>query len=794
MRKSAATPGWAARGTLLRTLVVRWMRQRCQREPVKTEAIATAYDGNGNPIEVAETYTGPPGEESRVTRLAYDEFDRPLSKTDPRGERIIYGYDAVGNRTRLTDPDGKTTVYGYDALDRLTSVTLPPSGTEAGGVVEQRYLRNSLLKEVLYPNGASSTYAYDSANRLLSIDHRQHAAPVASYVYTYDRNGNRLVQEETNGGVTESTSYLYDGADRLVSVRYPDRSVTYTLDGVGNRATETVTDPGGAPILSARTYTYDARDRLIGRTDSVDPSNDVHWAYDANGNQIEKTASGETTGYVYDVRDQLVEVTRGGSLLESYAYAWDGLRTRKSGPGGLFRYVYDQRSLLLETDLSGTTVSKIEWGSDRLLALDHATEGRQLYLVDALGSPIALSKPDGTLQTRLQWDAWGNERKEVGESANRFGFTGYQRDEATGLYYAQARLYDPEVGRFLSEDPFEGEAMTPPSLHRYAYAHGRPTVFVDPTGREAMNGLDSENDIPYGPEKDFYDDLEAEVRARTSAAVSGAENEESLFRIAIDYLRRLLRTDDAAANFSSSIDRAIDEKRTTDDVLAGSDNQKPLRAAQAVVEEGQKLAGAVVEDAFKIEGALSGVKVTASLGSLTRFGARRISERGTLLDLHASRSGTGPRRWHSVASEDLPTGKSFSGRVFRLEEPSRLRTTWDVHAGNVASDHRYSGRGVGATYGSLTEETARAEVAKWGLESGRVSIWRSVKAENILDLTDPSVRRQLGVTLDDLTHPTDYSVTQRVGNWARQSGFEGLLVPSSPDRSGQNLVLFGGSK
>lgn len=29
---------------------------------------------------------------------------------------------------------------------------------------------------------------------------------------------------------------------------------------------------------------------------------------------------------------------------------------------------------------------------------------------------------------------------------NPFGFTGYQYDESTGLYFAQARYYIPEVG------------------------------------------------------------------------------------------------------------------------------------------------------------------------------------------------------------------------------------------------------------------------------------------------------------------------------------------------------------
>jgi RHS repeat-associated protein len=106
-----------------------------------------------------------------------------------------------------------------------------------------------------------------------------------------------------------------------------------------------------------------------------------------------------------------------------------------------------------------------------------------LYLFDALGSPVNLVDHEGTLQTRTQYDAWGNVRSEVGESWNPFGFTGHELDDETGLYYARARFYDPEVGRFLSEDPFGGLTEQPPSLHRYLYAYQNPTVYYDPTGR-----------------------------------------------------------------------------------------------------------------------------------------------------------------------------------------------------------------------------------------------------------------------------------------------------------------------
>jgi RHS repeat-associated protein len=56
-------------------------------------------------------------------------------------------------------------------------------------------------------------------------------------------------------------------------------------------------------------------------------------------------------------------------------------------------------------------------------------------------------------------------------------------DDKTGLIYANARYLDPDTGRFLSFDPFEGYDNKPISLHRYLYAYQNPARYVDKDGR-----------------------------------------------------------------------------------------------------------------------------------------------------------------------------------------------------------------------------------------------------------------------------------------------------------------------
>ena len=114
---------------------------------------------------------------------------------------------------------------------------------------------------------------------------------------------------------------------------------------------------------------------------------------------------------------------------------------------------------------TGQTRAKFDYGANSLLSLNTLNEPPQFYLYDVLNSVANLTNSEGAVQARYQYDAWGIKRNQVGESYNRFAFTGYEEDKETGLLYAKARFYDPDTGKFLSEDAWEGDQMIAPSLH-----------------------------------------------------------------------------------------------------------------------------------------------------------------------------------------------------------------------------------------------------------------------------------------------------------------------------------------
>ena len=54
----------------------------------------------------------------------------------------------------------------------------------------------------------------------------------------------------------------------------------------------------------------------------------------------------------------------------------------------------------------------------------------------------------------------------------------------------------------------------------------------------------------------------------------------------------------------------------------------------------------------------------------------------------------------------------------------------------------------------------------------------------MLDLTDASVRKQLGVRKADLVKSRDYSKTQAIGDWEKANGYDGILAPSARNGTG----------
>jgi len=105
----------------------------------------------------------------------------------------------------------------------------------------------------------------------------------------------------------------------------------------------------------------------------------------------------------------------------------------------------------------------------------NTTTGVSYFLTDHLNSTSALTDPTGTVVESLNYDSFGNN---AGSTRTRYTYTGRELDPDTGLFYYFARYYDPQLGRFLSEDPIEMEG----GINYYAYVSNDPAGFNDPFG------------------------------------------------------------------------------------------------------------------------------------------------------------------------------------------------------------------------------------------------------------------------------------------------------------------------
>ena len=88
---------------------------------------------------------------------------------------------------------------------------------------------------------------------------------------------------------------------------------------------------------------------------------------------------------------------------------------------------------------------------------------------------------DGFCQEILGYDEFGTLTTEQ-SNIQPFGFTCYQLDEVSNTWYAQAREYKPQIGRFLSEDLVKGFLHRPLTQNLYTYCSNKPLSNVDLDG------------------------------------------------------------------------------------------------------------------------------------------------------------------------------------------------------------------------------------------------------------------------------------------------------------------------
>ena len=119
------------------------------------------------------------------------------------------------------------------------------------------------------------------------------------------------------------------------------------------------------------------------------------------------------------------------------------------------------------------------------------TETRYM-LTDHLGSVDTIMEASGAIVERMSFDPWGKRRQinwvPINDPAGYMplvttrGFTSHEQLDTVGLVHMNGRVYDPELGRFLSADPVVQDVTNLQAWNAYSYVLNNPLSMTDPTG------------------------------------------------------------------------------------------------------------------------------------------------------------------------------------------------------------------------------------------------------------------------------------------------------------------------
>ena len=349
--------------------------------------------------------------------------------------------------------DGESSIlYHYDELNRLARRTMP--------------------------NGSSTSYEYDNIGRLQMLTHANDKGIIDRQRYEYDIRGNISCIEKERKGFSEhsgSFNYKYDATGKLIEVARDSKVLReYQYDAFGNRMRKT---SDGIETI----YSYNEADQLISKREA---ESETTYTYDRRGNITGICVDGNTSKrFVYGAANRLDKVIDSSGLVSEYMYDAAGQRVKELIGNVETEYIVDhskEHSNLVQRKRNGMN-QRFIWEDSIPLAMKGDEE--YYYLADIQGTPMHLVGADNALIESYAYDEFGNELSGMDrESIQPFAYTGYRKDVVSGTYFAQAREYMPDAGRFAGEDIVSGSITKPLAMNPYNYCLASPLIMVDRNG------------------------------------------------------------------------------------------------------------------------------------------------------------------------------------------------------------------------------------------------------------------------------------------------------------------------
>lgn len=385
------------------------------------------------------------------------------------GDRLTFGYDDYGRMNLATDFSGTATTWTYNKDGAPNLVTIPTGATATDNL--KRTLTYTPAHRVwasafnLLSGNLTNSYTYDVIERISTRDRGASSDAYYRRAVGYDNAGRLASFTDTHHWIERVRRCSGIGIQNCTWIDVPHddvlRSGSYTYDDNGNR-----TDLGGAS---------DANDRLTA-------FNGFTLSYDADGNLVHKVKAGVTDQTLtWNAFGQLTQVTVAGGSTITFGYDGFGRRVRKTVNGVSTRYVYDGTNVVEELDDTGHSVRRYSYypGIDQPHAVQRTSDGAVFYYnAEEPGTITALVDKNNQLANSYEYDPFGNVVSQSEQVTQPYRFAGALLDPETGLYFMRARYYDPQLARFISEDP----AGSPGEANLYAFVANDPINSTDPLG------------------------------------------------------------------------------------------------------------------------------------------------------------------------------------------------------------------------------------------------------------------------------------------------------------------------